>query len=69
MLEVVSLKPHPAGAARGAVRMKPDGVSGDNVTLRQLIRYAYELQDAQILGPDWIATEGFDIEAKADGGA
>jgi uncharacterized protein (TIGR03435 family) len=67
VLEVVSLRWHPSGGALGAIRMRPDGVAGDNVTLRQLIRFAYELQDAQILGPDWIATDGFDIEAKAEG--
>ncbi len=46
--------------------MRPDGVSGENVTLKQLIRYAYELQDVQILGHGWIETKGYDLVAKAD---
>jgi uncharacterized protein (TIGR03435 family) len=40
-----------------------------NVTLRQLIRNAYQLQDFQISGgPSWLDTERFDVVAKADGG-
>ena len=45
--------------------MRPDGVSGDNVTLKQLIRRAYDLQDVQIQGPVWIDTEAYSIEAKS----
>lgn len=67
VLEVVSLKSHSSGGTRGAIRMRPDGVGGDNVTLRQWIRFAYDLQDAQIVGPDWIAEDGFDLQAKAEG--
>jgi uncharacterized protein (TIGR03435 family) len=37
-----------------------------NVTLRQLIRFAYRLQDFQISGgPDWLAADRFDVVAKA----
>src|SRR5262245_40007093 len=64
-LQIVSLTHHTGEVRRGVVRMRPDGVSGDNVTLKQLIRYAYDLQDVQILGPAWIATEAYSIEAKA----
>ena len=59
------MKPNNAGGARGAVRMKPEGITGHNVTLKQLIRYAYELQDSQILGPGWIDTERYDVTAEA----
>src|SRR5260370_12252780 len=65
VLEVVSLKSHSSGGTRGAIRMRPDGVGGDNVTLRQWIRFAYDLQDVQILGPAGIDTEAYIIEAKA----
>lgn len=67
VLEVVSLKRNVSGVARGAIRMKPDGIAGENVTLRQWIRFAYDLQDAQIVGPDWMADDGFDLEARASG--
>lgn len=65
--EVVSLARYTGDAPRGAVRMRPDAVSGENLTLKQLIRYAYDLQEVQILGPAWIATEGYILEAKAAG--
>jgi uncharacterized protein (TIGR03435 family) len=39
-----------------------------NVPLRLLIRTSYQLQDFQLVGaPDWIASERFDILAKAEG--
>jgi uncharacterized protein (TIGR03435 family) len=63
--EASSVKPNKTGGARGAVQMKPEGVSGNNVTLKQLMRYAYELQDSQLLGPDWIGTEGYDVVGNA----
>ena len=40
------------------------GVVANNVTVKQLIRYAYELQDPQIMGPGWINTERYDITAQ-----
>ena len=39
-----------------------------NATLREVLRVAYHLQDFQITGgPRWIASERFDIAAKAEG--
>jgi uncharacterized protein (TIGR03435 family) len=49
--------------------MKPEGVSGTNLTLKQLVRYAYEVQDWQILGPAWIGSDGYDVLAKTSGAA
>jgi uncharacterized protein (TIGR03435 family) len=38
-----------------------------NVTAKLLIRLAYDVQDSQIVGgPDWIDSERFNIQAKAD---
>jgi len=40
-----------------------------NVPLRLMIRYAYRVQDFQVVGgPDWISTARFDVVAKAEGG-
>src|SRR6185436_10549887 len=37
-----------------------------NTTLRELIRLTYQVRDLQLIGaPDWIASERFDIVAKA----
>src|SRR5882762_6635695 len=38
-----------------------------NVTLHGLIRRAYDVQDDEILGgPDWLNSEGYDIDAKVE---
>jgi uncharacterized protein (TIGR03435 family) len=49
--------------------MQPGGrFTAVNVPVRMLIRNAYQLQDAQLIGgPTWITTEKFDINAKAEG--
>jgi hypothetical protein len=54
---------------RGSLRMKSEALTGANVTVKELMRYAYELQDSQLSGPDWIKTEGYDITAKPSGPA
>jgi len=40
-----------------------------NLTLREYIRLAYRVKDYQISGPDWLASERFDIAAKLPAGA
>ena len=41
-----------------------------NVTLKQIIRYAYGISETQIFGgPKWLDDYRFDIVAKADGPA
>ena len=64
--EVASIKPSNAEpgnsggfSGRGRYTMR-------NVTLRRLIRGAYDVPEAQIFGgPKWIAEDRFDIDAKA----
>ena len=41
-----------------------DSVTLRNVTLNSCIKWAYGLQDPQIVGPDWITIERYDIVAK-----
>jgi uncharacterized protein (TIGR03435 family) len=47
--------------------IQPDGrFTASNMPVRMLIRTAYQLQDAQLIGgPDWIGAERFDVMAKA----
>jgi bla regulator protein BlaR1 len=69
--EVASIKPNKSGDGRIMIGMQPGGrFTATNVPLRMLIRNAYQLQDSQIVGgPDWMATDRYDIVAKAEEGA
>src|SRR3954471_6243853 len=67
--EVASVKANRSGDVAQRLQPSPGGrLTVTNVSLRGLVRFAYELQDAQIDGgPNWFALDRFDIVAKADG--
>jgi uncharacterized protein (TIGR03435 family) len=68
-----------AVSGRVGVAYKPGGrIIATNATLRLLIQFAYAVHDSQnhslplkasqvVGGPDWIDSEGYDIEAKPEG--
>ena len=61
--EAASIRPAADTGRRGG-RGTPGRFQGFNLPVRQLIRQAYDIHDAQIVGgPDWLASEGFDINA------
>lgn len=62
--EVAAVKPNKSEGPKGALQLKPGSLTGTNVTLGQLMRFAYEVQESQLSGPDWIKTEGYDIAAR-----
>jgi bla regulator protein blaR1 len=68
--EVASIKPNKSADNRVMMSVQPGGrFTATNVTLRMMIRNAYQLQESQITGgPSWIADERFDIVAKAESG-
>ena len=68
--EVASVKPNTSGmAGKVSIQTQPGGrFTAENVTGRQLIRFAYQLQDSQLSGgPKWLDDDRFDIVAKAEG--
>jgi uncharacterized protein (TIGR03435 family) len=68
--EVASIKPDPpGGVSTGNLQVLPGGrLSAQRVLLRFFIQNAYNVRPFQISGaPDWINSEGYDIEAKAEG--
>jgi uncharacterized protein (TIGR03435 family) len=68
--DVASVKPsqHQVGRdAQGEVSIGPTGLSGKNVTLKSLIAEAYQVQPHQVFGPDWLSSNEYDVQAKADG--
>src|SRR6266576_3662753 len=68
--EVATIKPNKSGDGRVMLQVQPGGrFNATNVTLRLLIRNAYQLQDFQIVGgPGWLASDHFDIVAKIEAG-
>ena len=68
--DVASVKPNKSGGMGVRIMFQPGGrFTAENISLKFLIRMAYNIQDFQISGgPPWINSDRYDIEAKAEGG-
>jgi len=67
--ETASVKPNKSGAEERYFRLDPRGGSLTvvNMQLRDLITFAYQIQNFQLEGgPDWIASDRFDIVARPE---
>lgn len=66
--EVASVKPNKSGIPRITMTNRPGGGwDGINVTLGMLLRFAYQVQDFQVVGgPSWLYSERFDVLFKAE---
>jgi bla regulator protein blaR1 len=67
--ETASVKPNKSGNEERYFRMDPRGgsLTVTNMQLREMIRFAYQIQSFQLEGgPDWIASDRFDILAKPE---
>ena len=68
--EVVSVKPHPPSDQVGTIMQERQGaILYRRVNLMAVIRRAYGVEMLQIVGPAWLRTERYDIEAKLPAGA
>jgi uncharacterized protein (TIGR03435 family) len=67
--DVASVKPNKTGGMGTRIMFQPGGrFTADNITLKFLIRLAYDVQDFQITGgPSWITSDKYDVEARAEG--
>jgi uncharacterized protein (TIGR03435 family) len=67
--EAASVRPNTSGIPDSTFRRQPGGrFNATNVTLRQLLTNAYQVQGFQLLNvPDWADRERFDIVAKING--
>jgi uncharacterized protein (TIGR03435 family) len=64
---VSSIKPSGPDSAARKVHIEPGHFFAQGVTLRILIKIAYDLNDDQLTGgPTWTAFKRFDVEAKVD---
>ena len=67
--DVTSVKPNNSGSTNSSTSGRPDGFIASNVTLRQLIIFAYRLRQFQLAsGPGWLTSERWDILARSPEG-
>jgi uncharacterized protein (TIGR03435 family) len=69
---VASIKPSaPPSVGRIDVGLHIDGamVRCSFLSLKEYIRMAYQVKDYQVLGPEWLASDRFDVAAKLPAGA
>jgi uncharacterized protein (TIGR03435 family) len=65
--EVATIKPAAPNQSGYGINYGRGTMKLNNVTLRQAILYAYDLHDYQLSGgAKWMASDAFDITAKAD---
>ena len=66
--EVASIKPNAGGGGRIGMGGSPGRVNMTGMNVRRLMTQAYEIHDSQIIGgPDWLGTQGYDIDATLAG--
>jgi uncharacterized protein (TIGR03435 family) len=67
--EVATVKPNKSGTNFIRFQTQPGGrFNAENVPVRELLRFAFQLQPYQIEGgPGWITSDRFDVIAKAEG--
>src|ERR1700742_216012 len=69
--EVASIRPSTANTPNGGIKALPGGreYTSRNVPIKLIISLMYKVPIRQIEGgPDWLANDRYDIEAKADHG-
>jgi uncharacterized protein (TIGR03435 family) len=62
--EVASMKPNHSGTNRSDSDDHEGVLAANNVSLKRLIMRAYQVRDYQVMGPDWLDSERFDVAAK-----
>lgn len=69
--EVASIRPAAPMDASVKIGMHIDGsqVRFTDLSVRDCMRIAWQVKDYQVVGPEWIATDRFDIVAKLPAGA
>jgi uncharacterized protein (TIGR03435 family) len=64
--EVASIKPNRSGQGLSSIRSSTGRIVMENVPLKKVVLMAYgipEDKDYALVGPDWLTTERFDIQA------
>jgi Protein of unknown function (DUF3738) len=65
--EVISIKPRSADTPSGNIPNAPDRFVRPNVSVSQLMEYAFEVRAFQIIGgPGWLRSDRYEVAAKAE---
>lgn len=67
VFEAVSIREARSGPASVQMRPHPSGLTAINATALDLIRFAFEVVDADLVGelPGWVRTRRFDVVARS----
>jgi uncharacterized protein (TIGR03435 family) len=64
---VATVKPAQNSNGMSFLRDLPDGIRIENLSVQEILRMAFRMQDDRVFGvPDWANVERFDVEAKVD---
>ncbi|HEY7336609.1 MAG TPA: TIGR03435 family protein [Bryobacteraceae bacterium] len=63
--EVASIKPNDSGSYHSSSNTNDGGWRAENVSLKQMIEFAYDINDYALSAPDWLDSERFDVQAKS----
>ena len=69
LYDVASVRPSQPGAPEGEVDSLPGGIgyNAERISVKDMLSVMYRIPFRQIVGgPEWLATEKFDVEARAD---
>jgi uncharacterized protein (TIGR03435 family) len=66
--EVASVRPSAAGNRNSLMDNRNGRVRMENVTIQQIVEYAYSVRSYQVSGPDLLKADRYTIEAKAPSG-
>ena len=66
--EVASVKVNPDGPGHSGTHRNGHNLRMQNATLKTCIAFAYGVTPPQVVGPDWLDSAGFDIDAKGAAG-
>ena len=65
--EVASIKPNNSGELGRRIMFRPDGFTGNGLTVKFLISMAYGVKEFQVAeGPGWIDSQRYDVDAKEE---
>ena len=67
--EVASVRPNDSGPGSSSSRSRNGRYETTNEPLFQLLSWAFQVREYQIIGPDWLKSDRYDIRAKAPDGA